>query len=147
MSRYLKIESDIIADTNGHFNSQNCNVRKLWYAVKENRITEYNNLAQAMLINPEYVIFDRFDNCTPQFNYTTLYYNHNMNLVPHIEFNGWKLGNVYFDYYNNRNTFDLMDPTGKTQRVKLSRYFPDIMNELNKYIICKSYQDYQNSAQ
>ena len=145
MPDYLKMESDIIAATNGHFNLQTCNVQKKWYSVKGHKINEHNNLAQAMLCIPDYIIFDRFDNCTPHHNYTTLYYNRNMELVSHIDFNNWQLGNVYFDYNNNRNTFELTDPTGRSERVKLSKYFPDIMHGLDKYLSFKSFDEFRTN--
>ena len=143
-SKYLKMESEIIADTNGHFNLSNCNVKKVWYTLKNNKIEQFNNLAQAMLIIPEFVIFDRYDNTRPRFNYTTLYFDRSMNLVAYIDFNGWKLGDVDFDNYDNRNTFVLIDPKGIRRKVKLSRYFPYLCDKLNDYIGFDSFEAYDN---
>jgi len=144
MINYLKFESDLITNTNGHFDITNTSVRKTWYVVKDKEIFEFGNLATAMLKSPDYIIFDRFDNITPTFNFTRLYFDKNLNQIQHIVFNNWRLGEASFDYYNNLNTYILIDPLGEERKVKLSSFFPYIYSELKEYIMYDSYKSYDS---
>jgi hypothetical protein len=142
MSRHIKKESELIQSTNSFFQLPN---RRNWYAVKDGNITEHNSLVVAMLESPDYVIFDRYDTASPRYNFITWYFDSRINLISHIPFGEWKLGEIKFDWHGKRNTFKLLDPLGISREVKLSMYFPHVPGQLKQYIIHDSFADYDDS--
>lgn len=141
MEQYLKKEKDILELTNSDF----YNLQKVvtnWFSVKQDKITAHNKLVNAMAVHPDYIILSRHETDQPK-RRITVYFNHEVLVVPFIPFGSWKL----FDnttQHDRHKYFTLQDPMGEIRTVPLTEYIPYLPNYLKDYVQQPSFQAYDN---
>lgn len=142
MEKYLQKEEELIKQTD-YFFSKSKKVYTSWYSVIDGEIYEHSRLINAILSNPNYLIFERFDDeANP--NLVTIYYDIQLNVIPYLNFNSWKLYQNTASW-GKRKYFLLEDPIGVKKSIALSEYFPAVPGYLRNFTKYNSFSEFQNS--
>lgn len=143
MEKYLKREKELLELTNSDF----YNLQKVvtnWFSIKNEQITAHNKLVNAMAVHPDFIILSRFETDQPK-RRITVYFDHNIEVVPFIPFGGWKL----FDntiQHDRHKYFTLEDTQGEIRTVALTEYIPYLPSYLNEYTQFPSFKEYDNNT-
>jgi len=142
MEKYLQKEEELIKQTD-YFFSKSKKVYTSWYSVINGEIYEHSRLINAILSNPNYLIFERFDD-EDNPNLVTIYYDVQLNVIPYLDFYSWKLYQNTASW-GKRKYFLLEDPIGEKKSIALSEYFPAVPGYLRNFTKYKSFSEFQNS--
>jgi hypothetical protein len=143
MEKYLVKEEELIIQTNTYFSKSNT-VYTHWHSVIEGEIYEHSRLINAIMMDPEYLIFERYDD-SPNPILVTIYYDKNLNTIPFIPFGKWKLFQNTAAW-GKRKYFLVEDPSGEKRSVGLSEHFPSVPGYLRNFTEYQSFVDFYKYA-
>lgn len=143
MEQYLKKEKEILEWTDSDFFDHR-KVVTHWYSVKNEVITKHNKLLNAMGVQPQFLILNRYETESPG-RRITVYFNHQVAVIPFIPFGDWKV----FDnteQFGRHKYFNVQDPKGVFKTISLTEYIPYIPLHLKPYLQFDSFEAFEKSS-